>query len=70
VAPDIDGPFSREDSVREVEDVNTRNAKEVGTLYTDAITFKISLLTRFKIPSIKRDVGKYVPSSIPSAFRQ
>jgi len=46
VAPDIHGPFSREDSTGEVDDVNARNTEKVRT---HAAAFEISFLTRFKI---------------------
>ena len=69
MTPDVDGLFSRENSAREVNDINVRNA-EVRTLYIHAAAFGISLLTRFKIPSITTEVRKYVPFSIPTAFRQ
>jgi hypothetical protein len=70
VAPDIHGPFSRENSIRGVDDINARNTEEVRTLYKDAAAFGISLLTLFKIQGGAPDTKEYVPFSVPSAFLQ
>ena len=70
MAPDIHGPFSRENSVREVDDINARNTEEVRTLYKHAAAFELSLLTRFKIQGGAPDTREYVPFSVLSAFGQ
>ena len=50
MAPDIHGPFSRENlAVREVNDINARNTEKVRTHYIHAAAFGISFLTQFKI---------------------
>jgi len=49
VAPDIHGPFSRENSVHEVDYINVRNSEEVRTLYIHAAAFGNYFLTRFKL---------------------
>ena len=55
MAPDIHGPFSREDSIGEVDDVNARNTEKVRTHYIHAAAFEISFLTRFKIQGRAHD---------------
>ena len=70
MAPDIHGTFSRENSVREVDDIKARNPDEVRTLYIHVAAFGTSLLTRFKIQGSASDTGEYVPFSVPSAFLQ
>ena len=55
---------------REFNYKKARNTEEVRTIYKHAAAFGISLLTRFKIQGGIPDIRKYVPFSVPGAFRQ